>query len=68
MLRTKAKPYTDESELELINRELSFQAALEGIVLLENNGALPIRAGKIALYGAGAARTIKGGSAPAGAA
>lgn len=61
-LRTKAK-FTDEiTSLELANKELSYQAATEGIVLLENKGVLPLSAGKIALYGAGAARTIKGGT------
>lgn len=60
--RTKAK-YTDEATpLEKKNKALSYQAACEGIVLLENNGLLPVKAGKIALYGAGAGKTIKGGS------
>ena len=44
------------------NLEIARQAALEGIVLLENDGALPIRPGPIALYGAGARHTVKGGT------
>ena len=61
-LRTKAK-WTDAiTTLEIENKALSYQAATESIVLLENKGVLPISAGKIALYGAGAGKTIKGGS------
>lgn len=51
------------TERELRNKEIAYRAALEGIVLLKNeNRALPIDPGKIALYGAGATRTIKGGT------
>lgn len=50
------------TELELKNRQVSYEAACEGIVLLENNNILPIKPGKIALYGAGARHTIKGGT------
>lgn len=61
-LRTKAK-FTDEvTPLERANGALSYQAATEAIVLLENQDILPIQPGKIALYGAGAGKTIKGGS------
>jgi beta-glucosidase len=34
------------------------QAAAEGIVLLENDGTLPLKPGKLALFGAGAAGTV----------
>ena len=44
------------------NRQVSYEAALEGIVLLENDGVLPLAPGKVALYGAGAGMTIKGGT------
>ena len=44
------------------NRELARIAACEGIVLLKNDGALPVKPGKLALYGAGASRTVKGGT------
>lgn len=61
-LRTKAK-YSDEATArELENKAVAYQAAAEAIVLLENRGVLPIQPKKIALYGAGAVKTIKGGS------
>lgn len=52
----------EPTELERRNRALAREAAAEGFVLLKNeNGALPLRTGKIALYGMGARRTVKGG-------
>lgn len=55
--------FTDAvSERELKNKETAYQAALEGIVLLKNDGALPIKPGKIALFGAGVPMTVKGGT------
>lgn len=61
-IRNKAA-FTDAvTPLEEDNREISYRAALEGIVLLENDGTLPLAPGKIALYGAGAGMTIKGGT------
>jgi len=50
------------SELELKNRELARKAAAEGFVLLENDGTLPLKDKRIALYGAGARMTVKGGT------
>lgn len=51
------------TERESRNRELARTIATEGIVLLENNGLLPLERGtKIALYGAGGRMTVKGGS------
>ncbi len=44
------------------HRQIAYLAALEGIVLLKNNGALPIPSGKIAMYGSGVEHTIKGGT------
>ena len=45
------------------HRKLARRAAAEGIVLLENNGILPLRAGSsVAVYGGGALYTIKGGT------
>ena len=38
------------------------ELATEGIILLENNGALPIQSKSVALFGVGAARTYRGGS------
>lgn len=50
------------TSLEESGKKLAYKAAVEGIVLLENDGSLPLKAGKIALYGAGAKKTIKGGT------
>ena len=50
------------TERERKNKQIALNSALEGIVLLKNNGALPIKDKKIALYGAGAQYTIKGGT------
>ena len=49
---------------ETEHRQLAKEAAAEGIVLLKNEDQLlPLKAGsKVALYGAGAGRTIKGGT------
>ena len=51
-------------EWETQHRQLAKEAAAEGIVLLKNEDQiLPLKAGgKVALYGAGAGRTIKGGT------
>lgn len=63
MLRTKARFDPVATQREKDHQATAFQAALEGIVLLENDGALPLAPGsRIALYGAGARRTIKGGT------
>ncbi|HET8710553.1 MAG TPA: glycoside hydrolase family 3 N-terminal domain-containing protein [Spongiibacteraceae bacterium] len=62
MLRTKAKLTPTETERERENRRVAYRAASESIVLLKNDGALPIKPGRIALYGAGAKMTIKGGT------
>ena len=40
------------------NTPLIRRAAAEGIVLLENDGTLPLQAGKLALFGAGAEGTV----------
>ncbi len=52
----------EESQREREHRTLARQAAAEGIVLLENNGVLPLKPQKIALYGPGSRMTVKGGS------
>ena len=60
--------YYAGSSLEISKREIDHiaevrKAAADGMVLLENNGALPLKEpGKIALFGAGARGTIKGGT------
>ncbi len=49
--------------LETANAQLSKTAATEGMVLLENNGALPIATStNVALFGVGAYATVKGGT------
>lgn len=51
------------SEREKKNRDLSRKAAAEGVVLLKNNGLLPLSlSAKIAVFGNGIARIIKGGT------
>ncbi len=52
------------TEREIRNRTVARRAAAEGIVLLENkNHLLPLKKGeRVALYGVGASRTIKGGT------
>lgn len=53
--------------LEAKHYEMSRKIASAGMVLLENNGVLPLKAGrKIALYGSGARHTIHGGLGAAG--
>lgn len=50
-------------ELELRNHKIARRAAAEGIVLLKNEGVLPLKKGaKAALFGGGAVGTIKGGT------
>ncbi len=52
-----------ESEREREHRVIARKAVAEGIVLLENNGVLPLEKGsRVALYGGGARHTIKGGT------
>ncbi|MBQ5443553.1 MAG: glycoside hydrolase family 3 C-terminal domain-containing protein, partial [Erysipelotrichaceae bacterium] len=50
------------SVLERQNREVAYKAAVESFVLLRNDGCLPLKEKKIALFGAGASHTIKGGT------
>ncbi len=50
------------TESELRHRALAREAAQEGFVLLKNeNHALPLTSRRIALYGMGARKTVKGG-------
>lgn len=62
MITTKAVTSKEISARERRNRRLAYESAVEGIVLLENKGILPVEPGTIALFGAGAQYTIKGGS------
>lgn len=51
---------TDEvSERELSHRQLAREVAAEGMVLLKNEGVLPLQNKKIALFGAGARRPLR---------
>lgn len=51
------------SAREIRNAELSRHAATQGMVLLENNDSvLPVKPGKVALFGPGAEKPIKGGT------
>ncbi len=50
------------SARELKHAKLARQIADEGIVLLKNDGMLPLKGKKIALYGSGARQTIAGGT------
>ncbi len=59
---TRANLSAEPTELELRNQQLAYEAACEGVVLLKNDGALPFASKRIALYGGGAQRTIKGGT------
>ncbi|MCV2394845.1 glycoside hydrolase family 3 C-terminal domain-containing protein [Actinotalea sp. M2MS4P-6] len=53
----------DPSAMELAHAELSKQAATQGMVLLENDGGLPMASsGNVALFGVGAYATVKGGT------
>lgn len=61
-LLTKASCQFDPNERELRNRQIAYRAACEGIVLLKNEGVLPLNCQKIALYGAGVEFTTKGGT------
>ena len=62
-LKTRAIRTPKKRRFEDAHAAISRKIAHEGIVLLENNGLLPIERGaKIALFGEGAEFTIKGGS------
>lgn len=58
----KAGTNPEPTQFELNNRALARKAAAEGFVLLENDGILPLKDKKIALYGSGARMTVKGGT------
>lgn len=52
----------EESGRERDHKALARRVAAEGIVLLKNDGVLPLTTKKIALYGPGSRMTVKGGS------
>lgn len=61
-LLTKASCSDEINQREKDNLQLSYEAACESIVLLENDGALPLKTKKVAVYGPGATKTVKGGT------
>ena len=52
----------EESQRERDHKAIARRAAAEGIVLLKNDGVLPLMTRKVALYGPGSRMTVKGGS------
>ena len=61
-LLTKASYSSDVTQREKENLAVAYKAACEAMVLLKNDGALPFKTKKVALYGPGASMTIKGGT------
>ena len=61
-LRTKASFDGNPNQREKDNLQVAYEAACEAVVLLKNDGALPLTTRKVALYGPGASMTIKGGT------
>ncbi|QAV32643.1 beta-glucosidase family protein [Fervidobacterium changbaicum] len=54
--------YSNEPNLEE-HAQVAYEAGCEGVVLLKNNGALPIKPEtRVALFGTGQVETIKGGT------
>lgn len=53
---------SEESQRERDHKALARRVAAEGIVLLKNDGVLPLENKKIAIYGPGSRMTVKGGS------
>lgn len=51
----------EESQRERDHRVLARRAAAEGMVLLKNDGVLPLKPCPVALYGPGSRMTVKGG-------
>ena len=62
MQTTYARTSNEATQLEEDGRRVARLAARESIVLLENDGALPLKPGRIALFGAGAGMTVSGGT------
>ena len=58
----KAGTNPEPTQFELNNRALARKAAADGFVLLENDGILPLKDKKVAIYGSGARMTVKGGT------
>ena len=61
-LLTKARNTDEVNDREKRNLNVAYKAACESMVLLKNEGVLPLRTKRVALYGAGASKTVKGGT------
>ena len=61
-LLTRASNSSGVNDRERRNLKAAYKAACESMVLLKNDGVLPLQTKKIALYGPGASKTIKGGT------
>ena len=59
---TKASFNKEISTREIENSKVAYKAGVEGIVLLHNDNVLPLKTKKVALYGAGIRKTVKGGT------
>ena len=59
---TKASYTPEITDRERENLQVAYQAARERMALLKNDGTLPFKTKKVALYGPGASMTIKGGT------
>lgn len=64
MAKLFATKNPEMSEREIRNMERARRIAAQGMVLLENNGVLPLKENvqKIAAFGSGVRRTVKGGT------
>ena len=67
-MENKQRIYSGQETLAVTERErrgraMARRAAAEGMVLLKNDGVLPLKSGaKLALFGVGARHTVKGGT------
>ncbi len=59
---TKASRSSEITDRERENLAVAYRAACESMVLLKNDGTLPLQTKTVALYGPGASMTIKGGT------
>ncbi|MBP5197603.1 MAG: glycoside hydrolase family 3 C-terminal domain-containing protein, partial [Lachnospiraceae bacterium] len=62
MPNIKASLSDEITAREAENREVAYRAAVESIVLLKNDGALPVSPCNIALFGSAAVKMVKGGT------
>lgn len=61
-LLTRASCSDEVSQREKDHLQISYEAACESMVLLENDGTLPLKTKRVAVYGPGAVQTVKGGT------